>query len=78
MRLGSDAIVKNVGENDLILQVHDEALGISADILRNEAPMRPDVSLALSFEETWEFAIWIHFDLSGSTYRQIPGVAASG
>lgn len=37
MRLGSDAIVKNVGENDLILQVHDEALGISADILRNEA-----------------------------------------
>jgi hypothetical protein len=40
--------------------------------------MRPDVSLALSFEETWEFAIWIHFDLSGATYRQIPGVAASG
>ena len=40
--------------------------------------MRPDVSLALSFEETWEFAIWIHFDLSGSTYRQTPGVAASG
>lgn len=37
MRLGSDAIVQSVGENDVILQVHDEALAMSADILRNEA-----------------------------------------
>eukprot|EP00435_Cladocopium_sp_Y103_P028578 s4367_g7.t1 len=39
-KLCSDAIVKNVDENDLILQVHDEAPEMSTQILRNEVQHR--------------------------------------